>query len=448
MCPSRRRAARRSRHPSAAAARLPPVHRGVADRADPRRRADRRRLPRHAARRGLVLGRGDRRLPDLLPSSDQHVARPAVRGPARARADALLRRRPHEGAVEAAASDSASVHLRGAEGVGHREHRRRDHRRAAVGDPGRPRRQDPRVQPVLRARPDPALGDEPDRSAARHLLLPRCGRRRTRRRAARPGELGMSVVKVEGISKEFRGGTVALRDVGLEIEAGEFVSLIGPSGCGKSTLLRILGDLIEPTRGTVALNGKTARQARRDRDYGIVFQDPVLYDWRTVAKNIGLPLELAGWSRQKRTDRVKEMLALVELSSFERHHPWQLSGGMQQRVSIARALSFDPALLLMDEPFGALDEMTRERLNMELLRIWERSGSTIVFVTHSIAEAVFLSTRVVVMSARPGRIAALVEIDLPQPRTAATREDPHFFELVTEVREALHLGHDMERAPA
>jgi NitT/TauT family transport system ATP-binding protein len=254
----------------------------------------------------------------------------------------------------------------------------------------------------------------------------------------------MSVVKVEGISKEFRGGTVALRDVGLEIEAGEFVSLIGPSGCGKSTLLRILGDLIEPTRGTVALNGKTARQARRDRDYGIVFQDPVLYDWRTVAKNIGLPLELAGWSRQKRTDRVKEMLALVELSSFERHHPWQLSGGMQQRVSIARALSFDPALLLMDEPFGALDEMTRERLNMELLRIWERSSCTIVFVTHSIAEAVFLSTRVVVMSPRPGRISDIVAIDLPQPRTAATREEPRFFELVTQVREALHLGADIE----
>jgi NitT/TauT family transport system ATP-binding protein len=254
----------------------------------------------------------------------------------------------------------------------------------------------------------------------------------------------MSVVKTEKVSKEFRGGTVALRDVDLEIEAGEFISLIGPSGCGKSTLLRILGDLIEPTRGTVTVNGKTARQARRDRDYGIVFQDPVLYDWRTVAKNIGLPLELAGWSRQKRSERVKEMLALVELSSFERHHPWQLSGGMQQRVSIARALSFDPALLLMDEPFGALDEMTRERLNMELLRIWERSNCTIVFVTHSIAEAVFLSTRVVVMSPRPGRISDIVGIDLPQPRAAATREEPRFFELVTQVREALHLGADLD----
>ena len=164
------------------------------------------------------------------------------------------------------------------------------------------------------------------------------------------------------------------------------------------------------------MNGKTARQARLDRDYGIVFQDAVLYDWRTVAKNIALPLELAGWDGAKRAERVREMIALVELQGFEGHHPWQLSGGMQQRVSIARALSFSPALLLMDEPFGALDEMTRERLNAELLRIWERSGSTIVFVTHSIAEAVFLSTRVVVMSPRPGRIAAVVEIDLPQPQ--------------------------------
>ena len=198
----------------------------------------------------------------------------------------------------------------------------------------------------------------------------------------------------------------------------------------------------------MVVNGKPARQARVDRDYGIVFQDPVLYDWRTVAKNIALPLELARWDRRRRAERVRAMLELVELQGFEGHHPWQLSGGMQQRVSIARALSFDPALLLMDEPFGALDEMTRERLNMELLRIWEASGSTIVFVTHSIAEAVFLSTRVVVMSARPGRISDLVPIDLPQPRTGATREEPRFFELVTRVREALHMGADLERAEA
>jgi NitT/TauT family transport system ATP-binding protein len=255
----------------------------------------------------------------------------------------------------------------------------------------------------------------------------------------------VSVVQIKGATKRF-GETTALQGIDLEIEPGEFVSLIGPSGCGKSTLLRIIGDLIEPTSGNVTVNGKTARQARVDRDYGIVFQDAVLYDWRTVAKNIALPLELARWDRRRRAAKVKEMLELVELSGFESHYPWQLSGGMQQRVSIARALSFDPALLLMDEPFGALDEMTRERMNMELLRIWEASGSTVVFVTHSISEAVFLSTRVVVMSPRPGRISKVIPIDLPQPRTAATREDSRFFELVTQVREALHLGHDLDRA--
>jgi NitT/TauT family transport system ATP-binding protein len=250
----------------------------------------------------------------------------------------------------------------------------------------------------------------------------------------------MTAVAVKGVSKRFKGGTVALQDIDLEIEAGEFVSLIGPSGCGKSTLLRIVGDLIEPSSGSTTVNGKPAREARRAHDYGIVFQDAVLYEWRTVAKNIALPLELAGWDKERRQKRIDEMLDLVELQGFAEHHPWQLSGGMQQRVAIARALSFDPALLLMDEPFGALDEMTRERLNVELLRIWEASGSTVVFVTHSIAEAVFLSTRVVVMSPRPGRISKLISIDLPRPRSAATREDPRFFELATEVREALHLG--------
>jgi NitT/TauT family transport system ATP-binding protein len=252
------------------------------------------------------------------------------------------------------------------------------------------------------------------------------------------------VVDLQGVSKEFKGGTVALQDIDLQIERGEFVSLIGPSGCGKSTLLRVIGDLIEPSRGTATVNGKSARQARQHHDYGIVFQDAVLYDWRTVAKNVALPLELAGWSRERRQQRVEEMLDLVELRGFEQHHPWQLSGGMQQRVSIARALSFDPALLLMDEPFGALDEMTRERMNDELLRIWQASGSTVVFVTHSIAEAVFLSTRIVVMSARPGRISKVIPVDLPQPRTAAMREEPRFFELATEVREALHLGRHVE----
>ena len=255
----------------------------------------------------------------------------------------------------------------------------------------------------------------------------------------------MAVVSLSGVSKTFHGGTIALQGIDLEIDPGELVSLIGPSGCGKSTLLRIMGDLIQPSAGTVVVNGKSARQARIDRDYGIVFQDPVLYDWRTVARNIALPLELGGWDRRRRQQRVREMLELVELTGFGEHHPWQLSGGMQQRVSIARALSFDPALLLMDEPFGALDEMTRERLNMELLQIWQRSRSTIVFVTHSIAEAVFLSTRVVVMSARPGQISEVVAIDLPQPRTAVTREQPRFFELVTQVREGLHLGADAER---
>jgi len=251
----------------------------------------------------------------------------------------------------------------------------------------------------------------------------------------------VSVVSLRGLSKEFsRGGVVALQNIDLEIAPGEFVSLIGPSGCGKSTLLRVIGDLVEPTGGEVVVNGKSARQARLDRDYGIVFQDAVLYDWRTVAKNIALPLEMGGWNRGRRRARVGEMIELVELGGFEGHHPWQLSGGMQQRVSIARALSFDPSLLLMDEPFGALDEMTRERLNMELLRIWERARSTIVFVTHSISEAVFLSTRVVVMSARPGQITGVVEVDLPQPRNAETRGEPRFFELVTEVRERLRAG--------
>ena len=248
----------------------------------------------------------------------------------------------------------------------------------------------------------------------------------------------MSVVSLKGVSKEFgKGGVTALQGIDLEIGEREFISLIGPSGCGKSTLLRIVGDLIQPTAGDVVVNGKSASQARNDRDYGIVFQDAVLFDWRTVAKNIALPLEMLGWDRRRRTERVKELLRLVELDGFESHHPWQLSGGMQQRVSIARALSFSPPLLLMDEPFGALDEMTRERLNIELLRIWEASREHVVFVTHSISEAVFLSTRVVVMSPRPGRITGIVDVDLPQPRTADTREQPRFFELVADVRHRL-----------
>ena len=249
-------------------------------------------------------------------------------------------------------------------------------------------------------------------------------------------------VSITGLSKRFeRGDVLALDAIDLDVQPGEFVSLIGPSGCGKSTLLRIIGDLIQPSEGTAQVNGKSAHQARLDRDYGIVFQDAVLYDWRNVTRNIGLPLELAGWDRGRREERIREMLELVELTGFEKHQPWQLSGGMQQRVSIARALSFSPALLLMDEPFGALDEMTRERLNNELLGIWTETGSTVVFVTHSIAESVFLSTRVVVMSARPGRIAGIVEIDLPQPRGPETREDARFAEHITQVRRLLRAGH-------
>jgi NitT/TauT family transport system ATP-binding protein len=257
----------------------------------------------------------------------------------------------------------------------------------------------------------------------------------------------MSVVTIQSVNKVFGKApnqTVALNDIHLEIQQGEFVSLIGPSGCGKSTLLRIIGDLISPSNGTVLVNGKPAEQARLDRDYGIVFQAPVLFDWRTVEKNVQLPLEIMGKSHSERTARANEMLELVELTGFQKHYPYQLSGGMQQRVSIARALSFNPQLLLMDEPFGALDEITRERLNAELLDIWARTKTTIVFVTHSIPEAVFLSTRVVVMSARPGRITQIIPIDLPQPRDMDTRELPRFYELVIKVREALRGSEGMK----
>jgi NitT/TauT family transport system ATP-binding protein len=252
------------------------------------------------------------------------------------------------------------------------------------------------------------------------------------------------VVRIAGVDKVFARGdeavTKALEGIDLEIQSGEFVSLIGPSGCGKSTLLRIVGDLIAPSTGTVTVNGKTAERARRDRDYGMVFQAPVLFDWRTVEDNVKLPLEILGQDAATRTARAREMLELVELGDFMKHHPYQLSGGMQQRVAIARALAFQPSILLMDEPFGALDEMTRERMNSEVLRIWEQTGTTILFVTHSIPEAVFLSSRVVVMSPRPGRITTIVEIDLPRPRNEDSRETRRYFELVTSVREALRRG--------
>ncbi len=259
----------------------------------------------------------------------------------------------------------------------------------------------------------------------------------------RPAEAA-AVVQVSGVGKRFDVGgrsTVALENIDLAIRPGEFISLIGPSGCGKSTLLRLIGDLTQPTSGRVQVNGKPAQRARVDRDYGMVFQAPVLFDWRTIETNVQLPLEILRVSSSERQRRAREMLELVELSDFAGHHPWQLSGGMQQRAAIARALVIEPKLLLMDEPFGALDEMTRERMNVELLRIWERTGTTIVFVTHSIPEAVFLSSRVIVMSARPGRITHEIEVDLPRPRNDTTREMERYFGLVTEVREALKAGH-------
>lgn len=229
----------------------------------------------------------------------------------------------------------------------------------------------------------------------------------------------------------------ALRDIDLEIEAGEFVSLIGPSGCGKSTLLRLIGDLVVATAGHLVVNGKTPHQARVDRDYAMVFQRATLLEWRTVTKNVQLPLEIMDISKAERARRAEEYLELVQLSDFTDHYPWQLSGGMQQRVAIARGLVFDPSLLLMDEPFGALDEMTRERMQLELMDIWRDTGKTVLFVTHSIPEAVFLSTRVVVMSPRPGQITEIIDIDLEQPRRFETREDPEYYAKSTEVREAL-----------
>lgn len=251
----------------------------------------------------------------------------------------------------------------------------------------------------------------------------------------------MSVVRTEELGKTFGAGpeaVTALSGIDLSVESGEFVSLIGPSGCGKSTLLRLIGDLTRPTSGQITINGKSAEQARRDRDYGIVFQKATLLDWRTVSKNVELPLEIM--DEDGREERAAEMLELVQLEDFASHYPWQLSGGMQQRVAIARALAFKPSLLLMDEPFGALDEMTRELMQQEVLRIWTETGTTVVFVTHSIPEAVFLSTRVVVMSARPGRISHIIDTSLPHPRTEDTREAPAYYDKVTEVREALRAG--------
>jgi NitT/TauT family transport system ATP-binding protein len=251
-----------------------------------------------------------------------------------------------------------------------------------------------------------------------------------------------AAISVAGVSMAFgepgsRDEVHALRDVTLEIGRRELVSLIGPSGCGKSTLLRLIGDLLTPTSGTLLVNGKSPRQARLDRDFGIVFQQPVLFDWRTVEQNVQLPLEVMGVPKAERQTRTAQLLKLVGLDAFAHRSPWELSGGMQQRVSIARALSIRPAILLMDEPFGALDEMTRERLNRELLSIWAETSTTLVFVTHSIAEAVFLADRIVVMSPRPGRIETVISVDLPRPRGPEIRELPRFFELIAEVRRNL-----------
>jgi NitT/TauT family transport system ATP-binding protein len=251
----------------------------------------------------------------------------------------------------------------------------------------------------------------------------------------------VSAVEVRNLTKVFNAGRPnavdALVDIDLTIEPGEFVSLIGPSGCGKSTQLRLIANLTEPTTGEVVVNGKPARQARLDQDYGMAFQQAGLFDWRTVTKNIELPLELKDWGKAERRRRALEMLDLVKLSEFADHMPWQLSGGMQQRVAIARALAAHPALLLMDEPFGALDEMTREHMQVELLRICRETATTVVFVTHSIPEAVYLSTRVIVMSPRPGRITDVIDVDLGPERDIDTREATAFFAKITQVREAL-----------
>ena len=250
----------------------------------------------------------------------------------------------------------------------------------------------------------------------------------------------MTAVSLSGVSKIFNQGrpdeVTALADIDLSIGNGEFVSLIGPSGCGKSTLLRLIADLIPATSGTVEVAGKPAARARLDQEYGIAFQQAGLFEWRTVQRNVELPLELRGASRAERRARATEMLALVGLADFAGHYPAQLSGGMQQRVAIARALAVHPPLLLMDEPFGALDEMTRERLQGELLAICAKTGTSTVFVTHSISEAVFLSDTVVVMSPRPGRITATIGVGLPA-RDDAARQSPAYFEAITAVRQAL-----------
>ncbi len=254
-----------------------------------------------------------------------------------------------------------------------------------------------------------------------------------------------AVIQAQQITKVFNPASeeqvAALEDITLEVQPEEFISFIGPSGCGKSTLLRLIGGLVAPSDGELLVNGKLPQQARIDRDYGMVFQAATLLEWRNVRKNIELPLEIQGVPAQERRQKAQAALELVELGGFGDHWPWQLSGGMQQRVAIARALVFQPSLLLMDEPFGALDEFTRERMNMELLHIWRETDTTVLFVTHSIPEAIFLSSRVVVMSPRPGRITEIVEVELPRPRNFETRALPQYHEQVAQVRELMRDAH-------
>jgi NitT/TauT family transport system ATP-binding protein len=261
------------------------------------------------------------------------------------------------------------------------------------------------------------------------------------------GIAGRPVIEAKSLSLTFETGdgpVFALSDVDLTVSEGEFVSFIGPSGCGKTTLLRVIADLEQATAGTILVNGIPPQEARLRRQYGYVFQAPALYPWRTIEKNVMLPLEVMGFSAAERRERAARNLSLVNLDGFERKFPWQLSGGMQQRASIARALSFDPHLLLMDEPFGALDEIVRDKLNEQLLNLWRTTGKTVVFVTHSIPEAVYLSTRIVVMSPRPGRVIDVIECGLPRDRTLEMRESPEFLKVAQRVREGLKAGHSYD----
>jgi NitT/TauT family transport system ATP-binding protein len=272
-------------------------------------------------------------------------------------------------------------------------------------------------------------------------------RDRAEDRPGRPAVQARAVIDIRGLSLRFEtadGPVDALSGIDLSVEQGGFVSLIGPSGCGKTTLLRVVADLERPTAGAITVNGVTPEDARRARAYGYVFQAPALYPWRSVLRNVTLPLEIMGLSGAERRARAARYLAMVNLDGFEQRFPWQLSGGMQQRVSIARALSFEPDLLLMDEPFGALDEITRDHLNEQLLLLWRRTGKTVVFVTHSISEAVFLSTRIVVMSPRPGRIIDVIESTLPPERSLDLRESLEFQEIAHRVREGLRAGHSYD----